>query len=172
MRISQNYPEIQLAMKNLKIEIKWGIIFMLSTLIWMLIEKSLGWHDEKIADHALYTNIFAMVAISVYVFAILDKKRNFYKSQMSYKQGFIAGVILTFFIVLLSPLSQYVTSVWITPDYFPNVIDYTVESGEMSQADAEAYFNLENYLLQATVGSAVMGLITSAVVAFFLKSKL
>jgi len=62
--------------------------------------------------------------------------------------------------------------VWITPDYFPNVIDYTVESGEMSQVDAEAYFNLENYLLQAKVGAAVMGLITSVVVAFFLKSKL
>jgi hypothetical protein len=158
-------------MKNFKIEIKWAIIFMLATLIWMLIEKALGWHDEKIADHAVYTNIFAVVAISVYVFALVDKKRNFYRGQMSYKQGLIAGVIMTFFIVLLSPLTQYITSVWITPDYFPNVIDYTVESGEMSQTDAEAYFNLENYLLQATVGAAVMGLITSAVVAFFLKSK-
>ncbi len=159
-------------MKNLKIEIKWAIIFMLATLIWMLIEKALGWHDEKIADHAVYTNVFAVVAISVYVFALVDKKRNFYRGQMSYKQGLIAGAIMTFFIVLLSPLTQYITSVWITPDYFPNVIDYTVESGEMSQTDAEAYFNLENYLLQATVGAAVMGLITSAVVAFFLKSKL
>ena len=159
-------------MKNLKIEIKWGIIFMLSTLIWMLIEKSLGWHDEKITDHALYTNIFAMVAISVYVFAILEKRRNFYKGQMSYKQGFIVGVILTFFILLLSPLSQYVTSVWITPDYFPNVINFVVESRKMTQADAEAYFNLENYMLQASVGAAVMGQITSAVVVFFLKSKI
>lgn len=159
-------------MKNLKIEIKWAIIFTLSTLVWMLIEKSLGWHDEKIAHHAIYTNIFAVVAISVYVFALVDKKQNFYQGQMSYKQGFIAGVIMTFFIVLLSPLSQYITVVWITPDYFPNVINYTVESGEMSQIDAEAYFNLESYMLQATVGAAVMGLITSAVVAFFLKSKL
>lgn len=159
-------------MKNLKIEIKWAIVFMLATLIWMLIEKSLGWHDEKIADHAIYSNIFAVVAISVYVFALLDKKRNFYQGQMSYKQGLIAGAIMTFFIVLLSPLTQYITSVWITPDYFPNVIDYTVESGEMSQTDADAYYNLESYMFQATVGAAVMGLITSAVVAFFLKSKL
>jgi hypothetical protein len=66
-------------MKNLKIEIKWAIIFMLSIFIWMLIEKALGWHDEKIADHAVYTNIFALVAIGVYVFALSDKKRNFYK---------------------------------------------------------------------------------------------
>lgn len=158
-------------MKNLKIEIKWAIVFMLATLIWMLIEKSLGWHDEKIADHAVYSNIFAVVAISVYVFALLDKKQNFYQGQMSYKQGLIAGVVMTFFIVLLSPLSQYITSVWITPDYFPNVINYAVESGEMSQTDAEAYFNLESYMLQSTIGAAIMGVITAAIIAFFVKSK-
>jgi hypothetical protein len=157
--------------KNLKIEIKWAIVFMLATLIWMLIEKSLGWHDEKIADHAVYSNIFAVVAISVYVFALLDKKQNFYQGQMSYKQGLIAGVVMTFFIVLLSPLSQYITSVWITPDYFPNVINYAVESGEMSQTDAEAYFNLESYMLQSTIGAAIMGVITAAIIAFFVKSK-
>lgn len=158
-------------MKNLKIEIKWAIVFMLATLIWMLIEKSLGWHDEKIADHAVYSNIFAVVAISVYVFALLDKKQNFYQGQMSYKQGLIAGVVMTFFIVLLSPLSQYITSVWLTPDYFPNVINYAVESGEMSQTDAEAYFNLESYMLQSTIGAAIMGVITAAIIAFFVKSK-
>jgi len=83
-------------MNNLKKEIKWGIIFMLATLIWMLVEKALGLHDEKIADHAVYTNIFAVVAISVYLFALVDKKRNFYKGQMSYKQGLIAGAKMTF----------------------------------------------------------------------------
>lgn len=158
-------------MKNLKIEIKWAILFAISTLVWMLIEKSLGWHDEKIADHATHTNIFAVVAISIYVFALLDKKRNYYQGRMSYKQGFIAGLIMTLFIVLLSPLTQYVTSVWITPDYFPNVITYVVESGKMTQTDAEAYFNLKSYLFQAIVGAALMGVLTSAVVAFFLKSK-
>jgi hypothetical protein len=137
----------------------------------MLIEKSLGWHDEKIADHAVYSTIFAVVAISVYVFALLDKKQNFYQGQMSYKQGLIAGVVMTFFIVLLSPLSQYITSVWLTPDYFPNVINYAVESGEMSQTDAEAYFNLESYMLQSTIGAAIMGVITAAIIAFFVKSK-
>jgi hypothetical protein len=159
-------------MKNLKIEIKWAIVFTISALVWMLIEKSLGWHDEKIADQAIYTNIFAVIAISVYVLALLDKKRNFFQGKMSYKQGFIAGLFMTLFIVLLSPLSQYVTSVWITPDYFPNVINYVVESGKMTQTDAEAYFNLKSYMIQATVGAAIMGVITSAVVAFFLKSRL
>ena len=63
-------------MKNIKIELKWAFIFILTMLLWMLFEKSMGWHDEKIADHATYTNFFAIPAILVYVFALLDKKRN------------------------------------------------------------------------------------------------
>ena len=80
-------------MKNLKIEIKYAIIFMRSTFIWMLIEKALGWYDGKNAAHDVHTNIFAVVEISVYVFALKNKKRNFHKNQMNYKQGFIAGAI-------------------------------------------------------------------------------
>ncbi len=158
-------------MKDLKIEIKWAVIFTLTTLAWMFIEKSLGWHDEKIAEHYYLSNIFAVVAIAVYVFALRDKKINFYKSQMNYKEGFISGVILTLFVTLLSPLAQYVTSEFITPEYFNNIIVYSVQEGKMTQEEAKAYFNTKSYMIQATIGAFVMGLITSVVVAFFVKSK-
>ncbi len=158
-------------MKNLKFEIKWAIIFILSTLGWMVVEKSLGWHDEKIADHGTLTNIFAVVAITVYVLAFRDKKASFFHGQMSYMQGFIFGLIMTLFIALISPFSQYFISEVITPEYFPNVIRYAVESGKMTQEAAEAYFNLKSYMIQAAIGAAMMGAVTSAVVAFFFKSK-
>lgn len=158
-------------MKSLKNEIKWAIIFTLATIIWMIIEKSLGWHDEKIADHPIYTNIFAVVAISIYVFALLDKKRSFYQGQMTYKQGFVSGLIMTLFITLLSPGTQYIVHKWVSKDYFPNVIEYAVSSWEMTQVEAEAYFNLSSYMLQATIGAAIMGVITAAVVAVFVRSK-
>lgn len=158
-------------MKNLRIEIKWAIIFTLSMLVWMFFEKTMGWHDEKIADHATYTNFFAIPAILVYVFALLDKKKNFYSGVMSYKQGVISGLIITAFVTVLSPLAQYITSTVITPDYFPNVIEYAVSSGKMTQADAEAYFNINSYMIQSVIGALVMGLVTSLIVAIFVKSK-
>jgi hypothetical protein len=158
-------------MNNIKIEIKWALIFILSMLAWMFFEKSMGWHNEKIADHATYTNFFAIPAILVYVFALLDKKKNFYSGVMSYKQGVISGLIITAIVTVLSPLAQYITSTVITPDYFPNVIEYAVSSGKMTQADAEAYFNINSYMIQSVIGALVMGIVTSLIVAIFVKSK-
>lgn len=158
-------------MKNIRIEIKWGILFILVGLIWMVFEKAMGWHDVHIDKHATYTLFIAPIAIAVYVFALLDKKRNFYGGKMTYMQGFIAGLIITLVVVILSPLSQYITSTYITPDYFKNVIEYSVTSGQMDQQAAAEYFNLKSYMMQSVIGAAVMGLITSAVVAFFVRSK-
>ena len=54
-------------MNKFKIELKWGVYFTIAALAWMYVEKALGWHDELISKHAIYTNIFAIVAIAVYV---------------------------------------------------------------------------------------------------------
>lgn len=158
-------------MKSIKIEIKWALIFCVSMLAWMYFEKTMGWHDEKIADHATYTNFFAIPAILIYVLALLDKKKNFYSGAMTYKQAFLSGLILTVIVTVLSPLAQYITTTMITPEYFPNVINYAVSSGQMTQEDAEAYFNLKSYLVQSVIGALVMGIVTSLIVAVFVKSK-
>lgn len=158
-------------MNSRKIEIKWGVLFILVGLIWMVFEKTMGWHDVHIDKHSTYSLFIAPIAIAIYVFALLDKKRNFYGGKMSYKQGLIVGLIITLVVVILSPLSQYITSTFITPDYFKNVIEYSVSSGQMQREAAEDYFNLQSYMIQSVIGAAVMGVITSAVVAFFVRSK-
>jgi hypothetical protein len=158
-------------MKKYKIELIWGILFILIGLLWMIFEKAMGWHDVHIDKHATYSLFIAPIAIAVYVFALLDKKKSFYGGRMTYLQGFVTGLIITAIVVLFSPLSQYITSTYITPDFFKNVIAYSVSAGQMDQQAAEAYFNLKNYMMQSVIGAAVMGLITSAVVALFVKSK-
>lgn len=159
-------------MNSIKIEIKWGVLFILVGLIWMVFEKTMGWHDVHIDMHATYSMFIAPVAIAIYVFALLDKKRNFYSEKMSYKQGLKAGLIITLVVVVLSPLSQYITSTFITPDFFENVANYSVSSGQMEPQAASDYFNLKNYIAQSMIGAAIMGVITSALVAFFVRSKL
>lgn len=158
-------------MKKFSIEIKWGIIFSVISLLWMFLEKGLGWHDENIAQHAIYTNLFAIVAIVIYVLALLDKRKNFYHGKMNWSQGFISGIVVSIVVAVLSPLGQYITHEFITPDYFENVIAYSVENGAMSQEAAEEYFNLTSYVIQSFFFALVVGVVTSAIVAYFVRTK-
>ncbi len=158
-------------MKQYSIEIKWGLIFFAASLVWMWFEKILGWHGELINKHPIYTNLFAIVAILIFVLALRDKRKNYYNNSMTWKQGFVAGLIISIVVAVLSPLSQYITHSVITPEYFPNAISYSVENGKMNQEQAEAFFNLRSYIMQSTVGALVMGVLTSAIVALFLRKK-
>jgi len=158
-------------MNKFQIEIKWGILFILSGLIWMVLEKSLGWHDKLLEQHATYTLFYAPIAIALYVLALRDKKKSFYKGKMNYLQGLISGLLLTLVVVLLTPLSQYISHEYISPDYFSNIIRLTVEKGQMTQEEAEIHFSLMSYIQQSLVFASFMGVLTSAVVALFTRSR-
>ncbi|NJB36986.1 DUF4199 domain-containing protein [Croceivirga sp. JEA036] len=157
-------------MKTIKTEIKWGVIFTLAALLWMVLEKSLGWHDEHIAKHPLYTNVFAVVAILIFVFALKEKRDKDLNGKMSWVKGFITGVIISLFVALLSPLAQYLTHNYISPEYFNNAIAHGISLGN-NKVDMEAYFNFNNYVVMSVISALAMGILTSAIVAFFLKKK-
>ena len=158
-------------MQNIKIEIKWAVLFILMTLTWMLLEKIFGLHSTHIDKHAFVTNLIAIPAVAIYLFALLEKRNRFYKGVMTYKQGFVSGLIITIIITIFSPLTQFITSNLITPEYFPNVINYAVSQGEMTQTEAENYFNLKNYMIQGLIGAFAMGILTAAIIAFFVRSR-
>ncbi len=154
-------------MSKYKIELKWAIIFTLMMLVWMVLERIAGLHDVHIDKHFIYTNFVAIPAIVIYVLALLDKRKNFYNGTMTYKQGFISGLIISLIVTIFSPLTQYITSTIITPDYFSNVIKYSVSIGEMTQVDAENFFNLKSYIYQVLIATPIMGIITTAIVSIF-----
>jgi hypothetical protein len=157
-------------MKKFRIELKWGFLFFLSGLAWMLLEKSLGWHDRLIEQHATYTLLYAPLAIFIYVVALWEKKRKTYSGRMTFLQGFLSGLLLTLVVVVLTPLSQYISHSLISPDYFSNIIQLTVNSGKMTLQEAEAYFNLMNYTTQSVFFAGGMGILTTVVVMIFMKS--
>ena len=158
-------------MGKFRIEIKWAILFTVMMLVWMVLEKLAGLHGEHIDKHPIYTNFVAIPAILMYVFALRDKRQNFYNGVMTYGQGFMAGLIMTAVVTLFSPLTQIITSLVITPEYFPNVIKYSVEQGLMTQEVAENYFNLKSYLMQVVIATPIMGILTTAIVAIFTRKK-
>lgn len=158
-------------MKNIKIEIKWAIIFTFMMLLWMVLERLAGLHDKNIEYHYIVTNFVAIPAIAIYVLALLDKRKNYFEGKMTYKQGFLTGLIMTLFVTALSPFTQILTVSVITPEYFPNMIEYAVEQDKMTREAAEANFNLNSYLLQTVIFTPVMGIVTTAIVAIFTRKK-
>lgn len=152
-------------------EIKWGFIFTGVMLLWMVIERMMGWHSENIDQHVYMTNLFAIPAIAVYVFALIDKREKDYLGSMNWMQGFKSGAYVTLVAALLSPFAQVVIHTVISPDFFQNMIEYSVETGNISQENAQATFNLSNYILQGVIGTLFMGIITSAFVALFTRKR-
>lgn len=159
-------------MNAVRIEVKWAIYFSLMTLAWMLLEKLVGLHGKYIDYHIYLTNLFAIPAIAFMVFALKEKKKNAYQGDMSYKQGLISGVILSLFIALLSPLTQWITSYVITPEYFPNVIKRSVELGYYPTTEAaEAHFNFKKFAVSSTIFAFIFGVITTAIAMIFIRTR-
>ncbi len=158
-------------MKSRITEVKWAVIFVITALLWMLLERFMGLHSTHIDKHMIYTNLFAIPAIAIYVFALLDKRKRDFGGLMSYKQSFISGLIITAIITLLNPLSQYIISTIISPDFFNNAIKHAVNAGEMTRQEAESYFNLKSYIKQGFIGTPAMGILTTAIVSFFVKRR-
>jgi hypothetical protein len=158
-------------MKSLKIEFKWATIFTITTLAWMFLEKTLGWHDEKIADHYWLSMLYMPVAIFLYILALREKRRRYYNKQLTWRQGFLSGLVVSVFAAALSPLAQYLTHHYITPEYFPNIIEYSVTNELMTLGAANEYFNITNYMMQSAIGVLVGGLVLSAIAAIILRRR-
>lgn len=158
-------------LKGLLIDLKWGVVFTLALLLWMLMELMLGFHSSNIENHGIITNFFMIPAIAIYVFALLDKRKNFYLGSMTFKEGFTTGLKVTLVVTLLTPLSQYIAVEIISPNFFENMIKYTVEKEIMSQECAVSNFNLQSYIIQSMIFAPIVGTITSAIVALFTKRR-
>lgn len=158
-------------MKKFSIEIKWGIQFSILSIIWMILEKTVGLHDAHIDKQLIYTNLFGIVAVAVYYLALRDKKLHHYGGNMTWKQGFISGMVLTVVIAVLSPLVNYIVYTYVTPQFFQHMIDYRVQHKLQTQAQAQAYFNLMSYRVLGVFDALSKGIITGALVALFVKTK-
>lgn len=158
-------------MQKYKLEIKWGVLFTLITILWVLFERLMGWHSTNIEQYATGSLYFALPAIAVYVAALLDKRKNEFNGVMTWKQGLMTGFYVTLVVVLLSPVAQILIHTVVSPDYLQNMAEYSVASGNLEREDAEAYFNLPSYMIQGVIGAFFMGVVTSAVVAVFTRRK-
>lgn len=157
-------------MKKFATEIKWGIRYAFIWILWLFIEKSSGYYEAKISDHALYSLLFLFITAFLYYVAIKEKKNDFFKGEMNWKQGCTTGIFLTIVMAILTPFCQIIFHKAIAPEFFPNMIAYSVSKGN-SLETATNYFNLSSYILQNVFSTLSFGVVLSAIVALFLQTK-
>lgn len=140
-------------------EIKFALLFSALNIVWMLGEKLTGLHDVHIADHALYTNFFAIPSILLYAFAMYQKQ-SLLGGEMNFKQGFMSGLGITMIVTALTPAIQFIIHTIITPEYFTNVRVFAIKQG-MKPEIADTHFSLNSYILLSVFSGFVYGIITT-----------
>ena len=158
-------------MKKFSIEFKWALITILVFLAWMTLEKELGFHDEKIKWEPLFNILYIFPLFLVYFLALLDKKTNYYKGNMNWKQGIIAAIVISFIMVLFSPISQFILHEFISPNFLNNTINYTVAAKKLSLEGAKEYTTLSSSIWKNISDSLSFGVVIGAIVAYILKTK-
>ncbi len=158
-------------MKKIKIELKWAFIFTIATLIWMMLEHTFGWDTEFIEERWWITLFFIPIGILFFYLALKEKRRRHFNGSITWLQAFGSGCLLSLFIALLSPITQYISQEYIAPSFFGNIIAYSVDNRILTQEDAIENFRLESYIVQSAIGALGAGILTSALVALIVRRK-
>lgn len=156
-------------MKNYQIELKWAGIFFLVYLAWMFIEHLCGLHGRNIHYQQLVSTFILLPSLLIYVLSIREKKRKACQGTITFMQAFKSGMLLTLFMVILSPVNQLITTGLISPEYFDNMREYAV-SQQMPAEEAESRLNIGAFIVQGIIGGLVTGVVFSAVIALFARS--
>ena len=156
-------------MKNYKVEMKWALTFAAMTLLWAVIEKTAGFHDELMSQQSVFGAFILIPAVIIYLLALKDKRSKFYDGLMSYKQGLLSGLILSIMIGIISMLTSIIILTIISPDYFSNAIRYSVSNSIMTQSQAESQYNISGYIITGAIAAVITGIVITAILMLFLK---
>lgn len=158
-------------MKKFSIEFKWAAIATLAALIWMFLEKYLGYHDEKITYQIGFSLLFSIPLIAIYYLALKEKKKEFYNNIVSWRQIFFTGLVLCIMISFFFPIVQYITYMQVSPNFVNHLIDEIVAHNRMSLEDAQANISFDIFLRQGVSSNLSTGVVVSAILAYFLQTK-
>jgi hypothetical protein len=146
------------------IEIGYGFAFAAVSLLWLVFEYILGFHQELIEYHAWFTNLFMLPAVFI-MFKGINARRKQLGGHIRFGQAFQSGFFITLIVAMLSPALQVVFHKFINPDFFSAFREYSVNQEGVSAEQAAANFNLKSYAIQSLIGSIIAGTVTSLIIA-------
>lgn len=157
-------------MNKFKIEFRWAIYYTFLTILWFQIEKSFGLHNQNIENQPYITNLFYIVVFIIYIFALSDKKKNYFNGIMTWQQGLISGVVLSILAMILAPFAIYFKLKYVNSEFFQQMIKASTARG-IKLENAEAVFNMKAYITLGVVDCLSFGIIFAALASALIKTK-
>jgi hypothetical protein len=151
-------------------EVKYGLIFSLVSFIWLCLEFFLGFHGSHIEKHVLVSKFFSFPAVIIMVQNIMQKKKEL-GGKITFGQAFQSGFIMTLIVALLSPGVYYLFFTIVNPGYFEAFRNYAIEMKLATADEAASDFNLKAFLVQGAISAIVMGVLSTAIIGFFARTK-
>ena len=155
----------------MKIEILWAVVYFICSVLWIYFEKSMGWHGPELDKHAAFSNLFAVPAIFIYWSALRHKRAKFFKGAVTWKELFLTGMRLTLLIMVLMPFVQILFHKYFSPDYFSNMIEFSVNIENRDRAKMEHFFTLSNFIFLAMKDALIWGTVMSVLLATVMRKK-
>src|SRR5262245_46628697 len=153
----------------MKTEIKWGVIFVIVSFLWITLERMVGLHDRYISMRDYLGIIFVIPAVLIMVLALAEKRRVLGGS-LSFKQGFLCGMGVSIVVAILTPLYQWILFRYVSPDFVQNMINYRISQGQNPEA-LQVLFSFKSMLIIGIGTALVIGAITSLILAAVMRTR-
>ncbi|MCI0664850.1 MAG: DUF4199 domain-containing protein [Acidobacteria bacterium] len=153
----------------MKTEIKWGVIFVIVSFLWISLEWLVGLHDKYISMQQYFGFLFVIPAVLMMVLAIAEKRRVL-GGEISFKQGFLCGMGVSIVVAILTPLYQWILFRFVSPDFFQNNINYRISLGQ-DPAALQMLYSIKWVLIGGVVVALVTGAITSLLLAAIMRTR-
>lgn len=155
-----------------KIEFKWALIFSILSIMWMVLEKILGLHNEYLLYQPYFTSLSLIPLCVIFVLALKERNVKDFEGEVSFRNAFISLFKLSFLITILSPIFYFFIFKYITPNYVKNLIFLSVEKGSYSSSvEAKASINTQMLLVINALKTFGFGLGLSFLISFFVSKK-
>ncbi len=158
---------------NRQTEIKWGVVWPTSMFLFLCFEYYAGLQQPPNLEWGVIVDSIGGLGLPLLVFflGLRQKRDQDFDGTMSWKDGFVSGLLITAVALPLSLLLVWAFLTFVNPAYFDTMIDYSVATGYSTEEDARAYFSMKSYLTQTAIGTALFGVVLSAIFAFLYKTK-
>lgn len=153
-------------MNKYSVELKWSLIYGIVYLLWMVLEKTLGFHTDKALKEPLFNLLFIPISFIIYLLALKDKKKNVFNDELEWKEGFASGIVLSFLVTVISTTVVYITFSFISSYFFETAINMS-----KNQEIAQLNFNLPVFVKNNIFDKLSFGVVFTAIISYIIKSK-